>query len=365
MQVDVKYIKDDKIYEVNKQTWKPRKVRVWLLIPLLVLVVLGGMVIFNSLRVETEGATEYNVTGDVDYKVYLKENDYYEEKFLGQGMQYIASLINVVRADFHYELDANDEIQSSYEYKIVATTKALERDDKNKVLYEQEYVLKTGQMQPVEGGKIAIADEIDVDYGKYNEYMRNFRNEFGLRADCVLDLAMIVTVNGEVETKDTLGLSIPLSEQTLDITIDMKGINHKENIGEGKRELYVASWWMLAAGGVIVVISMILIVAVIYYYATRYDGNLYEKALHKILKEYDTYIVEGNDVIYELENVVKVGGFKELLDAQALENAPIVFLEVIPGEKSYFVVNGVNTTYRYTLSKAYQDKLASQGEREF
>lgn len=62
---------------------------------------------------------------------------------------------------------------------------------------------------------------------------------------------------------------------------------------------------------------------------------------------------------------VRAENFKELLDASQAESSPIVFLEVVPGEKAYFVVNGVNTTYRYTLSRAYQDRLAASGEKEY
>ena len=57
--------------------------------------------------------------------------------------------------------------------------------------------------------------------------------------------------------------------------------------------------------------------------------------------------------------------FKELLDAQNLENTPIVFLEVEPGNKAYFIVNGANTTYRFTLSRAYQNHLKETGESEW
>lgn len=34
-----------------------------------------------------------------------------------------------------------------------------------------------------------------------------------------------------------------------------------------------------------------------------------------------------------------------------------MFLEVEPGNKAYFIVNGVNTTYRFTLSRAFQEKM--------
>lgn len=365
MQSDIQYIKNDKVYRVQKKAWRPRKVRVWLLLPLLVLLGLGGYCMFSAIACEQTGTIEYQANGEIDYKVYLKENDIFQEKFLGKDRQYIASLVNVVRADFDYELKTDDDVTAEYEYQVVAETKATDRNDKTKILYDKQDVLKSGKVAAVEAGKVEIRESVDIDYSKYNDYMRSFRNDFGIAANCMLDLKLIVKVTGGIETEDTLAMSIPLTDQTIDITMDTRGIERTEKVGEERTEVYIKNLPLLIVGSVIVVISVILMVVVIYYYATRYNDDLYEKALHKILKEYDTYIVEGSETIYELENVVRVSSFKELLDAQNLENTPIVFLEVVPGEKSYFIVNGVNTTYRYTLSRAYQDKLAAEGESEF
>lgn len=365
MQSDLKYVKNDKVYQVRKKAWRPRKARIWFLIPLFLLMVLGGYCIFDALKIEKTGVVEYDVAGNIDYKVYLKPNDYYQESYLDKGMQYIANLISVLRVDFDYELETNDDIDASYEYQIVAETKATDRNDKSKVLHEKSSVIKTAQAQPVTDGKVEVRDNVSIDYSNYNDYMRSFRSEFGIAANCELDLKMIVKVNGEIETEDTLAMAIPLSEQTVDIAIDTQDVKRTEKVGTERTEVGVENLPLLITGSVIVVLSLTLAIIVIYYYATRYNGDLYEKALHKLLKEYDTYIVEANGTIYELDNVVRVMNFKELLDAQNLENTPIVFLEVVPGEKAYFVVNGANTTYRYTLTKAYQDKLAADGESEF
>lgn len=116
--------------------------RVWLLLPLLILLVLGGYCAFSAMGVETTGVVDYRVNGEIDYRVYLKDNDYYTEKFLGKDMQYIASLINVVRTDFGYELEADDDTQATYEYEIIANAKATDRSDKSRVLYEKSETLK-------------------------------------------------------------------------------------------------------------------------------------------------------------------------------------------------------------------------------
>ena len=365
MRSDVQYVKKDKVYRKTKRSWRPRHVTLWLLVPLILFVVLGGYCIYSGIGVETEGATDYQVEGKIDYKVYLKDNDYYEEKFLGPGMQYIASLINVVHADFDYILSANEDLNINYDYKIVAETKVTERDSATKVLYDVEEDLKKVETKQVSDGEVAIREGIDIDYGKYNQRMREFRSTFGVAADCQLILKLIVNTDGAVKSEEVMTMAIPLSEQTVDVTMDTESLNRTGQLGNPVQVVYVKNSATLIVGAIITVVSLILIAFVIYYYATRFNDDLYEKALHKILKEYDTYIVEANGAIYELENVVRVMNFKELLDAQNLENTPIVFLEVEPGNKSYFVVNGANTTYRFTLSRAYQEKLQEEGNSEW
>jgi len=332
-------------------------VTLWLLVPLLIFLGLGGYCIFSGIGFEDEGAINYQETGKIDYQVYLRDNDYYEEKFLGPNMQYIASLINVVRADFDYSFSADEDLQMTYGYKIVAETKVTDRSDATKVLYDVSEDLLTADVQPVSDGEVVIRESIDIDYDKYNQKMREFRTTFGVAADCQLVLKLVVNLDGALKQEEILAMNIPLSEQTVDITMNTEDLNKTGQLGETNQVVYVKQVPMVVVGAVIVGLSLILMAMVIYYYVTRFDGDLYEKALYKILKEYDTYIVEANGTIYEMENVVRVMSFKELLDAQNVEKTPIVFLEVEPGNKAYFIVNGNNITYRFTLSRAYQEKL--------
>lgn len=365
MRSDVRYVKKDKVYKTKKKAWRPRRATLWLLIPLILFMALGGYCIYSGVGLETEGATDYQVEGKIDYKIYLKENDYYEEKFLGPGMKYIASLINVVHADFDYIFSANEDLNINYEYKIVAETKVTDRGDASKVLYRNSEEIVSTKKGQTENGEIAIREGVDIDYPKYNQKMREFRNTFGVAADCDLTLQLVVNTDGAVKAEELMALEIPLSEQTVDVVLNTEDLNRTGQLGDATQVFYVKNAPVLIAGAVIMVVSVILAGLVIYYYVTRFNDDLYEKALHKILKEYDTYIVEANGTIYELENVVRVMSFKELLDAQNLENTPIVFLEVEPGNKSYFVVNGATTTYRFTLSRAYQEHLRDEGQSEW
>lgn len=370
MEQDIQYIKRDAVYQVRKRRNyhidSVRYVPIWLLIPLLLLLVLGGYLVFNGIGQETTGQTAYTVEGEADYQVYLKENDYYVDKYLGKDMTYIANLINLIHADFTYKLAADDNIDAHYTYELVADTKATDKSDKTKILYEKSELLKAADATPVLDGELNLHESIDIDYDKYNAMMRAFRQDFGINANCFLDLRFMVKMDGAIKTEDALVLNIPLSDQTIDIAIDTKAINRAETVGEAKLEFYIKDWKLLTVGGVMFVASLIASIILLYLYKTRYGNNWYEEAKDKILKRYDTMIINVEESFTEPDDTVRVGEFKELLDAAEGEGVQVKYYEVEPGNKAYFVVKGLTDTYRYTLSQAYQQERRKTGQgKEF
>ena len=67
-----------------------------------------------GVQLETINSIYYNEKSDLDYKVYLKENNYFQEKYLGKDRQYIAGLIDYISADFKYELNASNPFDYQY-----------------------------------------------------------------------------------------------------------------------------------------------------------------------------------------------------------------------------------------------------------
>lgn len=61
----------------------------------------------------------YNDSGKVEYKVYLKDNEFYTEKYLDMNRAYIASLIDYIQRNYDYlfKIDRNSSVQ--FDYKII------------------------------------------------------------------------------------------------------------------------------------------------------------------------------------------------------------------------------------------------------
>ena len=61
----------------------------------------------------------YKESGNLDYKVYLKKNDFYESNYLDKDMVYVSSLIDNVNATFNYKFDVDKLSNINYDYEVV------------------------------------------------------------------------------------------------------------------------------------------------------------------------------------------------------------------------------------------------------
>ncbi len=365
----IQYIKSDKVYTIeNKRFAFVNKNPLVLLLPAIILVLIGILCFSNSKKVDNVKSISYSETGNIDYKVYLKENNYYDTSYLEKDMQYIASLINTINVRFNYELHGTEKLDYKYSYRIIANLKVSDKADTTKLLYNKEETLKEGKLVEISDNNFVINEDIDIDYGKYNNYISTFRSEYGLSANAELALKMVIDTNGQYKEKpllknsSSLSMTIPLSEQTINIKMDTNSLNQNgtlklSNAGASTNLL------VLIPGIISMLLGITLAVFSIYKYIRKVNSDPYRKELNRILKEYDANIVTATSSIREnSSSVVRVPKFEELLDAQSQENKPIIFYEVDPDNKSYFIINGENTTYRFTLTRAYQERLKAEKE---
>lgn len=367
---DIRYEKNDKVYHVKKQRLSVKKWVTFLVLPSLLFLIFGFFCIMNSFSSKGDKKpVSYNESGKIDYKVYLKENNYYEEKFLGKDMQYIASLINTINVDFDYQMHATEKLDFDYKYKIIGTLKITDKIDEDKVLYTKDYVLKEETKNHAEENNFVIKEDVDIDYDKYNSYANAFRRDYALTSNANLILKMVIDVDGthndlaeKINKENNLEISIPLSEQTIDITMDASKINQSGTLNTPE-EFKITNVILFLAGIILCMTGLIGCVVAISIYLERYSNDPYERALHKILKNYDTYIIKAKNDFKESEDPIRVSSFEELIDAQQMEQTPILFYEVEPGKKAYFVLNGAKSTYRFTLTKAYQLKLLQKNKK--
>ena len=101
------------------KTW----VRVVLFITLSFLLALSIFVVYKGKNPSKDNIDSYNyrTNSNIDYKVYLFENNFYEEKYLGMNKQYTSALIDYVDIDFDYLFNGSGKANINYTYDITAT----------------------------------------------------------------------------------------------------------------------------------------------------------------------------------------------------------------------------------------------------
>ena len=69
----------------------------------IILFFLSYLCVKNSYTRTEEKITTYREFGNVDYKVYLKPNEFYSQSYLGKNMVYITSIIKNIKIDYNYQ----------------------------------------------------------------------------------------------------------------------------------------------------------------------------------------------------------------------------------------------------------------------
>ena len=373
MKDEVKYFSTDKMYKVKKR--KVNQQVVFYIFLAISFILLGSGMYISIISFQENGrkvVNKYSEEGKADYTVYLKENNYYESKHLKSGMKYVASLINTINTNFNYEIHSEENMNIKYKYKIMGKLEIMDQTDENKVLYTKEEELKEETTREIESNNIVINEDVDIDYDKYNNYVNSYKRDYGLSVNSKLVVTMKIEVEGEegeeVEklNKDSkLQITIPLSEQTVDVTIDTDKIENSGRLLETNR-LSLKSMTELVIGIALIIIGIIVLFVNKKRYNEYKQENIYTITVQKILNEYDSIIVNGEVTVNERKynNIVYPEEFGEMVDASINLKTPILYYEVIPGEKCFFVITNGDTLYKFRITKSYLEREENDREEK-
>ncbi len=343
---------------------KPYTTKRWLfymLIPTLIMLGLTVLVLKGSMYTKEESIIGYNEVGNIDYKVFLKENNYYKEQYLGKDMQYVASIIKNVVPTFTYEMHSEEKMEYTYNYKVSADLIISDPNDNNKVLYKRPSLLVKDTKEKVTGGSFRVDQEVSINYDEYNNYVNSFKKEYALSVNSKLVLTFNIDVTGkspalkeDFKKSSKLVIAIPMSEQTINIGIDTSDINNSGTL-ERNYMSQIKKPVALVLGIIVGILSLALLYIVIYNFLTnRSKTDVYKATIKSILREYDRAIVSSKtaDTIDESKyNVIEVPRIEELLDAHDSTGKPILYNEDTENNISTFIIVSDEILYKYRVVK--------------
>lgn len=314
----------------------------------------------NGIEFKEKVKLHYKIKPSIDYKVYLKENEYYKEKYLSENMQYISGLIDYIDLNLKYKVDISEKANCEYKYNIKADLIITDKNNSDKVLYKSSEILKDiVVVKNPKTNNINVIENIKLNYDNYDGLVSSFKGKYNISVSSNLIITMHVDtiVQGEKINKDIIDsedmvVTIPLSEQTINILTDYKKDGKDETISR-RFYLKIINQDMAISSLIFGIISAISIRTLfIFIKKTSKAKSCYAKRLDQILSDYDQLIVSiGKMPVLNDCRIIEVESFEELLDASKNLNKPILYIEIHKHQKSYFLILEDNNVYRYVLKE--------------
>lgn len=322
----------------------------------ILLLIISFFLFLKSINNYEQDIVNYKEKSIIDYKVYLKENNYFDTNYLGEGKAYITNLIDYIDIDFIYDLNLDNKKNGKYVYYINGIMSA-NVSNTNKDYWSKTYELvKLKEVKYDNTNKLNFKENIKLDYQTYNNLLLKFKDEYKLSIDGVFKVILCVenyieSIDGyELKKITTTSLEIPLTKSTIEVPIKLEEVNNKSQL------ISDIVYNHKTLNNIYKIISMILFLLGTYLlsfnifkFVRSFEKiSLYNKELKKILKTYDGIIVNVNLLPkYKNKNIIEVNSFNELLDAHVEIRQPISYYE--EHKKAIFMLINGDFIWRYIL----------------
>ncbi len=341
-----------------KKRYRLKKFRVYIsyhmrvALSLLLFIMCFGLCLFVATKAvdyEKAKVVNYNEVGNVDYKVFLKDNEFYDQKYLSRGMAYVSSLIDKINIDLNYDFNIDRNIDSDFKYQVLGQLVIASKDNNTNYL-TKNYVLKEASTKKLEGKTLNIKESVDIDYDYYNDLANKFRSSYAVETNSYLKVYLRVIKNSNdkiLPLNDTkeVSVNIPLSEKTVEISLKAK--NEDSNKSVILRPYLKFDVQMFILEIITLILSSICIVKVIsLLFLLANKKSNYDIYVSKLLRDYDRLIVEtSTSPNFSKNNIIEVKTFEELLDVRDNLKLPIMYFKVVEHIKCYFYIKLDNDVY--------------------
>ena len=331
----------------------------------LLIVALGLFIfsLFMSFTRTKEEVISYSVKSNIDYKVYLKQNEFYETPYLEKGMVYVSSLIDKIIVDYNYKFNISKKSNIDFDYKVIARLVIANKSNSN-VFFDKEYVLdELATDEMIDETYHSIDKESTIDYIYYNSLANKFRSKYAVDTTSYLEVYLLVNEKNSESNEFKLDnnskaiLTIPLSMQEINISLKEADIDENHQVIEGSK-IIVKNIGNVIISAVLLVLLIILLVKFINKVKLLITKkSAYDNYINKLLRGYDRIIVNIKTApSFKNNNLIKVESFEELIDVRDNYKSPINYYVITEHQKSEFFVINNNDVYVYTVKAVDLDK---------
>lgn len=312
----------------------------------------------------------YTSTGNINYNVYLKPNEFIKKEFMGPGEAYILDLIDHIKLNYSYKFDATEKTKVGGNSKLIIKLKAYYRESSssngNPEILNKEKTIDQKVIN-FEDQKYNSFGTYDLYLGEYLETLKSFQSQVKISVDGYIEISYETNLNGSVggasyNNKYDSTLKIPLSTSVIKIEAS-KAQPKTDKVYEGdlvKTNKTVMGYIIVA--NIVVFLIVCLLLKKLFMFTNK---SLYEVNLNKILKNYDDIIVNTTSVLdVSKYKLIEINEFKEILNLSRELLLPIMNYEVIKGKETWFYVVKDDILYRFVISDENLKKKEEKNKKQ-
>lgn len=291
--------------------------------------------------------------------VNLIDNEYIKEDEITEEQTYLSDIISDIDLGFDYNYLGSKEEDITYNYKIEAILSSkYNTNNKSYDILNKVETLNQSEDKQINDKGFAIKEDFKINYTKYHQMIKRFKQEMGISIDSSLEIKLIVNTKTKVESREikneyvsnykiTLGDKISLIEYK---DQDEKSDSIKYNVASNyTREIKTKD---AAIGAIIMLIGLYLIILIVKKTETlKIIGNEFKLELNRIMKSCESKIVEIEDLNHiDISTATKVKDISQLLKLSDEALVPIYcYVKEEPEQEAYFIVVKYEKCYIFIL----------------
>lgn len=321
------------------------------------LTLFGAFLIYMGFNNIKNIVFNYKEDSKINYKVYLKPNQFFNTPYLEENKTYIASLIDYIDVNFDYTANYSSSLSGDVKYKYTILLNA-NKTTGDGYYWQKEYDLtELKSIKLEDSNQLNIHDNFKIEYAKYNNLLNKFKKEYNLTTDGELKVllniyndSVIGEANKPIELKSDASLSIPLLERALEISINKDTANNNKTLTIKQEDDSVRFSIYKILGGILIISSIIGFIKVTKDRIEFKNQNEYELKLRRILDSYDSIIATVNTIpSFDESKRISLSTFNELLDVYNEVRMPINYYQNTKDLKSTFFIINDDVVWIYVL----------------
>jgi len=304
----------------------------------------------------------YNISNNINYKVNLNENSFFDEKYLDMNKIYTASLIKNIETTFYYNYSNSNNLDLTYNYKIEGNIIGNYGEDTDQLWSKSFTLILPVVVENTNTNLININQPLDIDFNYYKNISDEFISQLHLSIEAVFDIKMTIelkSLDGTLDKTEVIEMKIPLTESTFKIVTSYSQNDQSSVFNTNIEEKPIDSSKVLL-GSVLLTICLIVFMLTFRSLFAITKKSQYQIKLNKLLKRYGEIIVEvTNKINIDGLSIVDVKSIEDMIDIEEELHIPILYYEIKENEEGWFVINKENQLFRLKLKSETTDDAIS------